>query len=217
MSKYNIKESEEKINRCKNLKLEDGSLDNVNDLYEKIKKENEYETQHQLMKKANTKEIELRYKIIKIALLQYQKKYVHGNNGPYTFDCAGLVWFVYNQIFNINLYENGFGLSTTTKIMTNNFGKLTIFDENSLNKDLSLIKYGDIVFFHRQALNDEIPKVDNKYPGHCGIYLGNNNFIHCSRSKGKVVISNFIENEYWKSVLVASKDIFLDNNLQYKK
>lgn len=169
------------------------------------------------MIKANTKEIELRYKIVKLALLQHHKKYVHGSNGPYTFDCAGLIWYVYNGIFNINLYENGFGLSTTTKIMTNNFGKLTIFDENSLNKNLSLIRDGDILFFHRQSLNDTVPKKDNKYPGHCGIYLGNNDFIHCSRSKGKVVISNFIKNEYWKSVLVASKDIFRDNDLQHTK
>lgn len=169
------------------------------------------------MIKANTKEIELRYKILKLALLQYHKKYVHGNNGPNTFDCAGLVWFVYNEILNINLYKNGFGISTTTRIMTNNLGRLTLFEENNLDKDLNLIKNGDIVFFHRQSLKDIIPKENNKYPGHCGIYLGNNEFIHCSKSKGKVVISNFINNGYWKSILVASKDVFEENNLKSKK
>lgn len=166
------------------------------------------------MIKANTKEIELRDKIIKLSLLQHHKKYVHGNNGPNTFDCAGLVWFVYNEILNINLYKNGFGISTTTKIMTNNFGKLTLFEENNLYKELNLIKNGDIIFFHRQSLKDTIPKQNNKYPGHCGIYLGNNEFIHCSRSKGKVVISDFEKNNYWKDVLIASKDVFVDDNLQ---
>lgn len=166
------------------------------------------------MIKANINETELRYKIIKLALLQYHKLYVHGSNGPDTFDCAGLVWFIYNEILNINLYENGFGLSTTTKIMTSNLGKITLFEEDNMNKDLSLIKDGDIVFFHRQSLNDRIPKTDNKYPGHCGIYLGNNNFIHASRAKMKVVISNFEKNNYWKDVLVASKDVFSGDNIQ---
>lgn len=163
---------------------------------------------------ANTKEIELRYKIIKLALLQHHKAYVYGNNGPDTFDCAGLVWFVYNEILNINLYKNGFGLSTTTKIMTNDFGKLTLFEENNLNKDLDLIKNGDIIFFHRQSLKSMVPNENNKYPGHCGIYLGNNEFIHCSGPKGKVVISNFEKNKYWKDVLVASKNIFEDDDLK---
>ena len=164
---------------------------------------------------ANTKEMELRYKIIKLALLQHHKKYLHGSNGPDTFDCAGLVWFIYHEILYINLYKNGYGKSTTTKIMTNNYGKLTLFKENDINKDLNLINYGDIVFFHRQSLEDKIPKENNKYPGHCGIYLGNNLFIHSSRIKDKVVISNFIKNEYWKNILVASKNI-LDENYLYK-
>lgn len=166
------------------------------------------------MIKTDTKEIELRYKIIKLALLQHHKPYIHGNNGPNSFDCAGLVWFIYNKILNINLYNNGFGLSTSTKIMTNNYGKLILFDENNLNKDIKMIKIGDIVFFHRQSLNDIMPKDNNKYPGHCGIYLGNNNFIHCSSSKGEVVISNFIKNKYWEKVLVASKNVFDDNYQQ---
>lgn len=62
-----------------------------------------------------------------------------------------------------------------------------------------------------------IPKDNNKYPGHCGIYLGNNEFIHSSKVKGKVVISNFTKNDYWKRVLVASKDVFDGNYMQYKK
>lgn len=166
------------------------------------------------MIKADTKEIELRYKIIEFALLQYHKTYVHGNNGSDTFDCAGLVWFIYNEILDINLYRNGFGLSTTTKIMTNELGKLTLFEENSLNKDLNLIKKGDIIFFHRQSLKDIMPKENNKYPGHCGIYLGENDFIHCSKGKDKVIISNLEKNKYWKDVLVASKNIFEDDDLQ---
>lgn len=167
------------------------------------------------MIKANINEIELRDKIIKLALLQHHKKYVHGSHGPDTFDCAGLVWYIYNEVLGIDIYKGGFGLSTTTKIMTSNYGKLILFDESNLNKDFSLIKIGDIVLFHRQSLKDIIPKENNKYPGHSGIYLGNNRFIHCSRPKGKVVINNFLKTDYWNRVLVASKNIVDD--LHYVK
>ena len=155
------------------------------------------------MIKANTQEI-LREKIVKLALMQLHKSYVHGMHGEDSFDCAGLIWFVYHELFNINLYDDGFGLSTTTKIMTSNYGNLLLFDSN---KDINLIKNGDILFFHRQSLNDIVPKKDNKYPGHCGLYIDNNKFIHSLKSEGKVVISNFEKNYYWKKVLVAKKDI----------
>lgn len=169
------------------------------------------------MIKANINdEIILREKLIKLAILQRNKLYEHGKHGPDTFDCAGFVWFIYNEICNLNLYYNGFGLSTTTKIMTNTYGKIILYKEDSLAKDLSLIRKGDIVFFHRQSMNDNEPKENNKYPGHCGIYLGDNSFIHCSRTKGKIIISNFDKNDYWRKVLVASKDIFSDNKI-YKK
>lgn len=137
-------------------------------------------------------------------------------NGPNTFDCAGLIWFLYNTTCNINLYKGGFGLSTTTKIMTSYYGKLILFKESDQNKDINIIKKGDIIFFHRQSLNDDVPKIDNKYPGHCGLYIDDNYFIHCSSTKGKVVISNFENNAYWKNVLVASKDVLSDEKVLKK-
>lgn len=155
------------------------------------------------MIKANTQEL-LREKIVKLALMQHHKSYVHGNHGEDSFDCAGLVWFIYQELFNINLYKNGYGLSTTTKLMTSNYGKLILFNDN---KDINIINKGDILFFHRQSMNDDMPKEDNRYPGHCGIYIGNNKFIHSLKSEGEVVISDFEKNDYWRKVLVASKDV----------
>ena len=149
--------------------------------------------------------IELRDEIKKLVLLQKNKEYVHGGHGPDNFDCAGLVWFIYSEILGIDIYEEGYGESTTTMIMTSNYGKIVLFEDKVLNKDLSLIKTGDILFFHRQSLRDNIPKIDNKYPGHCGIYLGNNRFIHASGTKKKILINTF-NNEYWYKKLVGSKD-----------
>ena len=46
----------------------------------------------------------------------------------------------------------------------------------------SNLKEGDLVFFDTDGDNDG-------NVSHVGIYLGNNQFIHASSSKGKVVIS----------------------------
>lgn len=164
----------------------------------------------------NITENELREKIIELALQQYNKIYIHGSHGPNDFDCAGFVWFIYHEILGIDIYYKGLGLSTTTKIMTSKYGTITLFEENDLNKDLSIIKKGDILLFHRQSKNDIVPKENNKYPGHCGIYLENNSFIHCSRSKGKVIINNFNDTKYWKKILVANKNIISDTKILKK-
>lgn len=167
------------------------------------------------MIEANIKEEELREKIIKLALLEHHKRYIHGSNGPDTFDCAGLIWFVYNEICNINLYKNGIGLSTTTKIMTNNNGILYLFDEDSY-KDISSIKIGDILLFHRQSLSENVPTPYNKYPGHTGIYLGDNKFIHAIKCKDEVVISDFYKNDYWLNILIGYKDVITSFNNDYQ-
>lgn len=150
------------------------------------------------MIKANTKEFILREKLIKLALLQYKKEYIHGSHGPDSFDCAGFVWYLYHEILNIDIYLNGFGLSTTTRIMTSEYGKL----ENSLN----YIEVGDVLFFHCQSKKDNIPTSNNKYPGHCGIFLDNNYFIHCTRKYGGVVI-NSLKDEYWNERVVGCKNV----------
>lgn len=160
------------------------------------------------MIKANNKEIILREKIIQLALLQHHKEYVHGKHGENNcFDCAGFVWYVYNKIFDIDLYKGGFGISTTTKTMTSDYGNILLFNEIDDNKNIDLINNGDILLFHRQSLNENEPKDNNKYPGHCGIYIGNHKFIHSLKSEKRVVISDFEKSDYWKKVLVASKDI----------
>lgn len=160
------------------------------------------------------KEDELREKLIKLALMQLNKLYIHGNHGPDTFDCAGLVWYLYNQLLEINIYENGYGISTTTKIMTSNYGILSRFKENDLNKNLKTIKKGDILLFHRQSKKESEPTPTNKYPGHCGIYLENNKFIHCPRKEGKVIIDKLEEN--YKNTLIGNKNIIDDNKILTK-
>ena len=159
------------------------------------------------MIKAITEELDYRRKIIEKALEQHYKKYVHGAHGPNEFDCAGLVWYVYNYVLHMNLYEGGIGLSTSTKIMTSSHGIINYYEEDILDKDLSMISEGDILFFHRQSFDEHCPNENNKYPGHCGIYLGNNRFIHAPSKVNHVAINDFNKSEYWTRKLVASKDV----------
>lgn len=159
---------------------------------------------------ADTLQKELEQKVIDFTLLQYGKPYIHKSMGPDSFDCVTLVWYVYFTLFGIDLFQMGFGNSATTLATTSCYGKINLYCENDWNKDLTLLHRGDVLFFHTQSLKEDSPKPDNRYPGHCGIYLGNDYFIQANKFKGKVVISNFQKNEYWKKVLVGSKNILVD-------
>lgn len=94
--------------------------------------------------------------------------------------------------------------------MKSNYGTITTFEEDILDKNIFLIKKGDIVLFHRQSKEETEPKSTNKYPGHCGIYLGDKRFIHAPSTKGKIIIDSFEKSEYWTKKLVASKNIIKD-------
>ena len=117
-------------------------------------------------------------------LINFSKKYVNGGHGPNEFDCAGLTWYVYNEVLGINVYEDGFGRDSTTKIMTSTYGKLTIYQEGIKTLKDNEFKLGDILLFHRLSKRDNAPTPTNKYPGHCGIYIGNNETIGCNSGKG---------------------------------
>lgn len=154
--------------------------------------------------------VDLRLKIVDYAIEQLNKNYVWGKVGPMEFDCSGLTWYVYKMIADIDINKDGYGVGDTTKQMTNNIGLLRLYKEDDSNKFAYLkdLKLGDLVFFHRQSLEDNAPSPTNRYPGHVGIYIGSNSFIHASSDAGKVIISNFVDDKYWLEVMVGSRDIF---------
>lgn len=148
-----------------------------------------------------------RNNVVELALTKLGKLYVWGAIGDEEFDCSGFTYYIYKELFNIDINETGYGTGDTTKQMTNNIGILKQYNEEDPNKKkyIKEIKIADLVFFHRQSLDEFIPTPSNRYPGHVGIYLGNNKFIHASGDAGKIIISEF--DEYWTKVLVASRDI----------
>lgn len=147
-----------------------------------------------------------RNNLVEYALTFINKKYTWGACGPNEFDCSGFTWYIYKTLFDIDITKNGHGLNNTTKQMTSNIGNLVKYASNDKKKKkyINNLNLGDLVFFHKKNLNDNTSH-NNNYSNHVGIYIGNNEFIHASLDKDKVVINTF--DNYWLKILVASKDI----------
>lgn len=98
-------------------------------------------------------------------------KYVYGGSGPSTFDCSGFTMYVYKQ-FGINL-------SHSARAQSKNGSYVAKED----------LQPGDLVFFKDYETMDGI--------GHCGIYIGEGNFIHASSGTGYCVkISTLLSGSY---------------------
>ena len=101
--------------------------------------------------------------------------YVYGANGPNSFDCTGYTCYVFKH-FGYTLprtaYNQGYS-NYAPKI-----------------EKVSDLKPGDLVFFN--TIND------NDLSDHAGIYLGNNQFIHCNSGSSMKVVIQDITNSYYK-------------------
>jgi len=99
-------------------------------------------------------------------IIEYAKQfvgvpYVYGGSSPKGFDCSGFTKYVYGK-FKIYLPRSANDYSVVgTKVSRTD------------------LKPGDILLFDRYG---------SESLGHVGIYLGNDQFIHASSSKKKVVI-----------------------------
>lgn len=103
--------------------------------------------------------------------------YVWGGSTPSGFDCSGFVQYVFNA--------HGISLPRTSKAQ---YGVGTKVSKSSL-------KAGDLVFFDTEGSG----------VSHLGIYIGNNQFIHASSSKGVTVTS--LSNTYWAPRYYGAKRV----------
>ena len=100
------------------------------------------------------------------------KPYVWGAQGPNSFDCSGFTYYVFKN-------KAGIVLPRTSSAQSK-YG--TYVSKSNL-------KAGDLVFFLDYETMDGI--------GHCGIYIGNGEFIHASSGSGYCVkISNLLTGSY---------------------
>ena len=97
--------------------------------------------------------------------------YVYGGSGPKNFDCSGFTMYVYKN----------FGVSLTHSATAQSLKGTYVAKEN--------LQPGDLVFFKDYETMEGI--------GHCGIYIGEGNFIHASSGTGYCVkISTLLTGSY---------------------
>ena len=107
------------------------------------------------------------------ALLKHYKEwkgvtYKYGGLSKRGIDCSGFVYLTYRNLFDTNVPRS-------TKLLASTGGKIT----------QSELKPGDLVLYKTSFT-----------VRHAGIYMGNNKFLHASKSKG-VMISD-MDLDYWK-------------------
>ena len=129
-------------------------------------------------------------------IVSYAKKflgvpYVYGGASSSGFDCSGFTMYVYNH-FGISMRH---GAQAQAKL-----GTAIKTDKSSKASLLNNLKAGDLVFFLDYETMDEI--------GHCGIYIGEGNFIHASSGSGYCVkINSLLPGEYYNTRYCAARRI----------
>ena len=106
--------------------------------------------------------------------------YVFGGTTPNGFDCSGLLQYVFKMhgLTIPRLADEQYNLGKSAK--------------------RHQLVAGDLVFFTTYTAG----------VSHCGIYVGDGNFLHASSSKGVRIDS--LDNEYWKTRFVGAKKIVSD-------
>ena len=111
---------------------------------------------------------------ISIAKSKLGAPYRYGKSGENSFDCSGLIYYVYHKRLGYNLPRSAYDMS--------NMSEYKIFDKSSLQK-------GDLVFFDTR---------DRGYVNHVGIYLGGMRFIHASSGKAYRVTISPLDKGFYK-------------------
>ena len=120
-------------------------------------------------------------KVISYAKKFLGKPYLWGAQGPNGFDCSGFTYYVYKN-------SAGKTLPRTSSAQSK-YG--TYVSKSNL-------KPGDLLYFDTVGANNGVVT-------HCGIYIGNNQFIHAASGQGKVVINNLNSSYYINSYVNARR------------
>ena len=125
----------------------------------------------ELLSDKKTEETSKGQEIVEYAKQYLGCPYVYGGSGDKSFDCSGFTMYVYKKF--------GYTLSHSA-IAQSKVGTYVAKED---------LQAGDLVFFLDYETMDGI--------GHCGIYIGNGEFIHASSGSGYCVkISNLLTGSY---------------------
>ena len=107
--------------------------------------------------------------------------YVYGGAGPSGFDCSGFTMYIYGQ-FGVRLPHGA------TDQMR--YGAAV---------DRSQLQPGDLIFFHDDYYSSSTAS-------HCGIYVGNDQFVHASTyGSGGVLLTALNGNPYYSAHYIAAR------------
>lgn len=118
--------------------------------------------------------------VVNMAYAQLGKPYVWGAEGPSSFDCSGLMTYIFKQGAGISLprtssQQSGYGTTVSR----------------------SNLQPGDLIF----SSTDGSGKVS-----HVGVYVGNGQMIHAPKP-GDVVKKTSINNSYWNKTYLWAKRV----------
>jgi len=108
--------------------------------------------------------------------------YIWAANGPSAFDCSGYTKYVFKK--------NGITLPRYSGHQANVGTKIS-YDE---------LQEGDLVFF-------DTAKGFHRKVNHVGIYIGNNQFIHASSARKRVMITSFSKKKFYKNRFLHGRRI----------
>ena len=112
--------------------------------------------------------------------------YVYGASGPYSFDCSGLLYYIYRQL--------GYSIARGSSSQYNQSGYFVSVDE---------MQPGDLVYFFDPRFDGSGGTLPTT---HAGIYVGNNQFIHASTTSYQVQY-DILFGGYYEPYLVGVKRI----------
>lgn len=104
--------------------------------------------------------------------------YKYGGNSENGIDCSAFIQQVYDNTLGIKLPRSA--------------GEQYKIGEKVSNK--TLLQFGDLIFFDTRS---------SSYPGHVGIYIGEDMFAHASRSQGVIVSS--LKSKYYAARFIGAR------------
>ena len=114
-----------------------------------------------------------------LASRQVGVPYRYGGNSPSGFDCSGLVQYVYGKL-GVNLPRKSREMAGVGQLVP-----------------VHALLPGDLVFF----------RVNKRRVSHVGIYVGNDKFVHATKS-GDPVRKDSITNPWWRERFVVGRRLF---------
>ena len=114
------------------------------------------------------------------------KRYVSGGAGPNSFDCSGLMYYIYKQL--------GHPIARGSSSQYYNSGYFV---------SLNAMQPGDLIFFFDRRFDSSGGTLPTT---HVGMYVGNGQFIHASTTSYRVQYDN-VYGSYYTPYIVGAKRI----------